>query len=80
MVAACCAIASLFGIDDNNNGLELVREIRSRQFDVPVLLTSGYAEAVRQPAEAEGVAILAKPYRLEELASALVTALERVDA
>ncbi len=62
------------------NGLELVREIRSRQFDVPVLLTSGYAEAVRQPAEAEGVAILAKPYRLEELASALVTALERVDA
>ena len=62
------------------NGLELAREIRARRFDVPVLLTSGYAEAVKHSAEAEGVQILAKPYRLEELAAALMAALERVQA
>jgi DNA-binding response OmpR family regulator len=36
-----------------------------------VLLTSGYAEAAKRDAEAEGVRILPKPYRLDELQAAL---------
>jgi len=35
-----------------------------------VLLTGGYAEAARPEAEAEGVQIIAKPYRLNELSAA----------
>lgn len=58
------------------NGVELAREIRLRQFGIPVLLTSGYAEAVRSAAQAQGVRILAKPYYLEELAEALTGAMQ----
>jgi CheY-like chemotaxis protein len=54
------------------NGVELAKEIRKRRFGLPVLLTSGYAEAARREAEAEGVRILPKPYRLSELSAALV--------
>lgn len=87
--AALGALANGRGIDivfsdvmmpGGMNGLELAREIRTRNLDVPVLLTSGYAEAVKHSAEAEGVQVLAKPYRLEELAAALKTALERIEA
>jgi signal transduction histidine kinase/CheY-like chemotaxis protein len=87
--AALGALANGRGIDivfsdvmmpGGMNGLELAREIRIRNFEVPVLLTSGYAEAVKHSAEAEGVQILAKPYRLEELAAALKTALVRIEA
>jgi CheY-like chemotaxis protein len=53
------------------NGVELARELRSRRRNLPVLLTSGYEEAARAGAKAEGVRILAKPYRLDELATAL---------
>lgn len=53
------------------NGLELVHEIRARRQALPILLTSGYAEAAKSAAEAEGVQILSKPYRLDELAAAL---------
>ncbi len=58
------------------NGVELAREIRSRALGIPVLLTSGYAEAALQSAIAEGIQVLAKPYRLEELAEALREAIE----
>ncbi len=61
------------------NGVELAREIRVRDLGVPVLLTSGYAEAARKSAEAEGVHVLAKPYRLEELALALKSAMESAE-
>jgi CheY-like chemotaxis protein len=53
------------------NGVELAREIRKRRQGLPVLLTSGYAEAARLDAETEGVQILPKPYRLDELSTAL---------
>ena len=53
------------------NGLELIHEIRMRRQERPILLTSGYAEAAKSAAEAEGVQILSKPYRLDELAAAL---------
>jgi CheY-like chemotaxis protein len=55
------------------NGVDLVHEIRRRRRNVPVLLTSGYAEAVKERAAAEGVRVLPKPYRLDELAAALTT-------
>ena len=55
------------------SGIDLAREIKKRRIGLPVLLTSGYAEAVRTEAEAEGVRILPKPYRLDELSAALRT-------
>ncbi len=58
------------------NGVELAREIRTRALGIPVLLTSGYAEAAQKSAAAEGVHVLAKPYRLEELATSLREAIE----
>jgi signal transduction histidine kinase/CheY-like chemotaxis protein len=59
------------------NGVELAREVRHRRKGLPILLTSGHAEAASASANAEGVRILAKPYRLEDLASALETAITR---
>ncbi len=53
------------------NGVELAREIQRRRSDIPVLLTSGYAEAAVRDAESAGVQILPKPYQIEELAAAL---------
>ena len=57
------------------NGLDLARETRTRTEDVPVLLTSGYAEQAIQEAEAEGLTVLRKPYGLSDLAAALEGAL-----
>lgn len=56
------------------NGVELAREIRNRRSDIPVLLTSGYAEASAHDAHAAGIQILAKPYHIDELAAALSAA------
>jgi len=53
------------------SGVDLVREIRRRRSDLPVLLTSGYAEAARDHADTEGVSVLPKPYRIDDLAAAL---------
>lgn len=53
------------------NGVELAKEIRLRRSDLPVLLTSGYSEAAKQDAEAQGIKILRKPYQLAELEEAL---------
>ncbi|CAN7607346.1 response regulator [Phenylobacterium sp. LjRoot164] len=57
------------------NGVELAREVRRRRPGLPVLLTSGYAEAAQREAEAAGVAILPKPYQVDDLAMALHGAL-----
>jgi signal transduction histidine kinase/ActR/RegA family two-component response regulator len=53
------------------NGVELARVAHARRRDLPILLTSGYAEAAARAAESEGLRILPKPYRIEELAAAL---------
>jgi signal transduction histidine kinase/CheY-like chemotaxis protein len=53
------------------NGIDLAREIRRRRPGLPIVLTSGYADAARQGAEAEGIALLPKPYRIQDLAAAL---------
>ncbi|RXH28252.1 MULTISPECIES: response regulator [Bradyrhizobium] len=56
------------------NGVELAREIKKRRSDIPILLTSGYAEASIHEAENAGIEILAKPYHIDDLAAALNTA------
>jgi signal transduction histidine kinase len=57
------------------NGVELAREVKRRRPGLPILLTTAYVEAVKRDAEAEGVALLPKPYRLEDLATATRIAL-----
>jgi two-component system phosphate regulon response regulator OmpR len=47
---------------------------------LPVPLTSGHVEAVRENAEAPGVKVLAKPYGLEDLATAIRNALHEIPA
>jgi CheY-like chemotaxis protein len=61
------------------NGVELAREIRLRRNDLPILLTSGYSEAAKQDAEAQGIKILRKPYQLAELEEALRQTMARGD-
>ncbi len=53
------------------NGVELAQEIRRRRPNLPVLLTSGYAEAARRKAGSQQLRIIAKPYRIDELRDAL---------
>jgi signal transduction histidine kinase/CheY-like chemotaxis protein len=57
------------------NGLDLAREARRRRPDLPILLTSGYADAAIREAEAQGVPLLPKPYQLQTLATAVDGAL-----
>ena len=58
------------------NGVELAREVRRRRSGLPILLTSGYAEASQREADADGIRILPKPYLLKDLAAALVQTLQ----
>jgi signal transduction histidine kinase/ActR/RegA family two-component response regulator len=53
------------------NGVELAQEIRRRRPNLPVLLTSGYTEAVSRSATAHRIKIIPKPYRMDELREAL---------
>lgn len=53
------------------NGLELSREIHRRRPTLPVLLTSGYADVVREDAKREGIPLLPKPYQLSDLETAI---------
>ena len=53
------------------DGIDLSQEIRSRRPGLPVVLTTGHVEAAKQKAEALGLAVLPKPYRLQELETAL---------
>ena len=53
------------------NGVGLARELRTRRQDLPILLTSAYAEAATSEASRLGVSILRKPFRLSELSAAL---------
>jgi signal transduction histidine kinase/ActR/RegA family two-component response regulator len=57
------------------NGVDLAREVRARRPGTPVILTSGYAEAARKSAEAEGVPVLPKPYGIDDLAAVMRKAL-----
>jgi CheY-like chemotaxis protein len=52
------------------SGVDLVREIRKRRPELPVVLSTGYQEAAAGAAK-EGIGVLLKPYTMEELASAI---------
>jgi PAS domain S-box-containing protein len=59
------------------DGLSFVRELRRDGVQLPVVLVSGYAEAVRREAEKVELVLLAKPYRIDELGRALGSVLIR---
>ena len=52
------------------SGVELGHEIRRRHPDLPVLLTSGYSEALAEKGR-HGFELLQKPYAPEELSLSL---------
>jgi signal transduction histidine kinase/CheY-like chemotaxis protein len=56
------------------NGVELAQEIRRRRPNLPVLLTSGYAEAATRSATVHQLKIIPKPYGIDELREALAAA------
>ena len=61
------------------DGLAFVRELRKADVRLPVLLVSGYAEAIRSEAEKVGILLLAKPYRVDELGRVLANVLTPSD-
>jgi signal transduction histidine kinase/CheY-like chemotaxis protein len=56
------------------NGVELAQEIRRRRPNLPILLTSGYAESASRSAAAHRIKIIPKPYRIDQLRDALAAA------
>ena len=62
------------------DGLSFVRKVRNDGVRLPVVLASGYAESIRDEAERAGIALLAKPYRLDELGRALAGVLAMTTA
>ena len=52
------------------SGIDLAQEIRSRHFDLPVVLTSGYSHVLSQNGSF-GFELLQKPYSIEQLARVL---------
>jgi hypothetical protein len=54
--------------------------VKARRPELPVLLTSGHSAVAHRDIEAEGLTVLAKPYRLEDLRAALAGALRRAHA
>ncbi len=61
------------------SGVDLAREVRRRHGGLPVLLASGYSDAVVQ-GEDGGFPLLKKPYSMEELAAALRKVLKPLNA
>jgi PAS domain S-box-containing protein len=53
------------------NGLELAREAQRRRPGLPVLLTSGFADAAMREANREDIPVLCKPYDIQTLARTL---------
>lgn len=56
------------------SGVDLAREVRRRRSDMPVLLTSGHIDGIRNRANADetaGFDLLPKPYRREDLLGAI---------
>jgi two-component system cell cycle sensor histidine kinase/response regulator CckA len=53
------------------DGPTLVRQVRARYPDLPILFMSGYAEeTIRKSIDLDNVAFLAKPFSVQELAEA----------
>jgi signal transduction histidine kinase/ActR/RegA family two-component response regulator len=58
------------------DGVRLAQHLKIYHPNLPVLLTSGHPGAAAKVVEAEGLKVLAKPYRLEELRNAVAGALK----
>jgi CheY-like chemotaxis protein len=56
------------------SGLELAQALRQRHVDLPIVLASGYTEAVHREAERAGLPLLSKPYNLDAMAAAIESA------
>ena len=56
---------------DGMSGIELAQEVKSRFPTIPVLLATGYSDALAD-ATAKGLRIIAKPYRTKELCSSVI--------
>jgi CheY-like chemotaxis protein len=67
-------VFSDFMMPGSMNGVELAQEIRRRRPNLPILLTSGFAEAARRSVGAQEIMIIPKPYHMDELRDALVCA------
>ena len=60
------------------NGVTLAHEARKRRPDLPVLITTGYAEGLLEAAEdGAGFEVLAKPYKRDELLRKIRLVLDR---
>jgi CheY-like chemotaxis protein len=59
------------------NGVDLAREARRRRPELPILLTSGYAEAALLKAGSDGYQVLRKPYAICDLQRAIQNTLEK---
>ena len=62
---------------DGRTGLELARELRGLRPDLPVLMTTGYAGEMLDVELVDGLPLIRKPYRQEELSEAIRRALAR---
>jgi len=56
------------------NGIELAQALRERHVDLPIVLASGYTEAVQRDAERAGLLLLSKPFNLDAMAAAIEAA------
>ncbi|HEX2545723.1 MAG TPA: response regulator [Ramlibacter sp.] len=57
-------------------GIDMARRVRRDYPELPVILTSGYAESFRQEAKNEGLLLLPKPYAMDELGQMMERALQ----
>jgi hypothetical protein len=57
------------------NGLDLAREAQRRRPGLPVLLTSGYADAAMREAGCEDIRVLRKPYDIQALGETIAEVL-----
>ena len=53
------------------NGIDLAREVRQRRPELPILLTSGFADSIGSQAQELDIPVLRKPYSLEDLRAAV---------
>jgi len=60
---------------NGKTGLELARELRRLRSDLPVLMTTGYAGEMIDVELVDGLPLIRKPYRQEELSNAIRRAL-----
>ena len=62
------------------NGIELAREVRQRRPELPILLTSGFADSIGSQAQELDIPVLRKPYSLEDLRAAVQQQLQKAHA